>query len=1159
MHLKIPFEFTVFRDRLRRALSSSEKSTLVIQGCQSLVPLAENLSSQSLDVSKAQTHVVLFPDDESLFDFEENLSSFSPKISIHCLTSLDVSPFSGLHYNPYSMGNRLGWLYHALHAKSGDVFLISVPALSQKTLPTEEFLDSTSSWKIGDEIGDGFFKKLLSLGYTDSPQVEDVGQFSRRGGLFDIFTPTSRSPLRVELFGDQIESIRCFDPETQKSLSTIQSFDICPCREILLTDDSRERAATALASQVPEKTELILSLLKDLSRDNYNPTFDLLLPLFYEKLVSPMDYFITPLVLWSVNPLEQTRQSDLFWRKLKEEVKTTSEPLIYPSEDALSKLYLTPDDLQKPLDHQTVVISSLTLNDPSSSSQKTLSYPCSRIEPVRSHPKDLLEKTLSRVRQWNDSGHPLFIACHSQSQIQRISLLLEKESLDYDVLSETSPVADVSHISLFQGSFNESISALDEPLILLRDEDFFGAKTKFTKTTSLSFEEKQKAFVIDDLKPGDHVVHIQHGVGLYEGLKKMLVQGIDAEFLQLKYKDNDRLYVPVYRLAQIKRYSGPSVLDKLGSGSWEKTQIKVKSHLKDVAAELLDLYARRTQMERPVFSTPKDDYFSFENSFPYQETEDQKKAIMQTLQDLQKKHPMDRLVCGDVGFGKTEVALRASFKVVEDRKQVAILVPTTILAFQHFETFKKRFEGWPIRVEGLSRFTPTSEARQIVQDLKDGKVDVLIGTHRILSKDIAFKNLGLLIIDEEQRFGVTHKEKIRKIKTGVDTLTLSATPIPRTLNLSLTGIRDISLIQTPPRERLPIRTFVMRFEAQTIRKAILSEIQRGGQVYYLHNRVDSIYSVQDELRELVPEARIRVGHGQLEEKLLEETMTAFFKKEFDVLLSTTIIESGLDIASANTMIIDRANTFGLSQLYQLRGRIGRSKERAYCYLLIPPTGLVDPTAQERLRILQEHTALGSGFKIAYHDMELRGAGNILGEDQSGFANAVGHELYLELLEQAIQQIKGSTEEPAIEPELNLRIAALIPDAYVSDIRLRLSLYRKFTQLSNEEDVDRMETELRDFYGEPPEQVLNLLGLMLIRKVCQKLFVRDLSAGTKSLSLTLTEKTPLTPQHVMSLISQSNKKYSITPESRLLIRMNEMTWPRIYDELQQLLNLVRIRA
>jgi transcription-repair coupling factor (superfamily II helicase) len=574
----------------------------------------------------------------------------------------------------------------------------------------------------------------------------------------------------------------------------------------------------------------------------------------------------------------------------------------------------------------------------------------------------------------------------------------------------------------------------------------------------------------------------------------------------------------------------------------------VRNHLREIASELLQLYAKRSQVHRTPFPADAVEFSQFEAFFPYDETDDQLKAVSDIVGDMTSDRPMDRLVCGDVGFGKTEVAMRAAFKAIEGRKQVVVLAPTTVLSFQHLETFQRRFKNWPVTIRALNRFVSTADAKKTLEELREGKVDIVVGTHRLLSKDVGFKDLGLMIIDEEQRFGVTHKERIKKIKSNVDTLTLSATPIPRTLNMSLVGMRDLSIINTPPVDRLPTRTFVTKFDKETIAKAITAEIQRGGQVFFLHNRVQSIYSLADELRQIVPDARIRVGHGQMDEDELEKVMVAFYHHQVDVLVCTTIIEAGIDNPRANTMFIDNAHQFGLSQLYQLRGRVGRSKERAYCYLLIPANRRIEADAQERLKIIQENTELGSGIRIAHHDLELRGAGNLLGEDQSGQIDAVGYEMYLELLENAIREMKGEEVLEEIEPEINVRIPALIPDSYIPDIRIRLSYYKALAKISSPDDIDRIEEELSDQFGKIPEPVLNLMGLMLIRHHCKELGVRDLSSGLKTITFMFTDRTPLPPEKVVRLAQVENKKYSLTPDMRLVVKVNAIAWPNIYDEI-----------
>jgi transcription-repair coupling factor (superfamily II helicase) len=770
-----------------------------------------------------------------------------------------------------------------------------------------------------------------------------------------------------------------------------------------------------------------------------------------------------------------------------------------------------------------------------------------------------------KIQSWLTSGNKIFISVKSSAQTERLKALLNKLDLSYHVSSEDEYLwqdwfDESSKITIIPRYLNETCFLVDEKLILLRSDDFFGKKQRAAAQNAFDeFSSKAKSLAFGELKPNDLVVHVKHGIGVYEGLKKMNIGGVDSEYIQIGYKDKDKLYLPVYRVGQLQKFSGSgqtSLLDKLGGVGWEKTKIKVKSHLRDIASELLQLYARRTELRRPPIEYDEIADNQFERGFPFEETQDQLRAINDIHHDLLSDRPMDRLVCGDVGFGKTEVSMRAAFEVAHSKRQVAVLAPTTVLTFQHLETFKKRFSGFNFEIRSLNRFVSPAEQRKTLADLKEGRVDIIIGTHRLLSKDVSFRNLGLLIIDEEQKFGVVHKEKIKKLKAEVDTLTLSATPIPRTLNMSFTGMRDLSIINTAPVDRLPTRTFISKFDVELIRKSIQSEIERGGQVYFIHNRIQTIYGVADEIRQALPSARIRVAHGQMEEQELEAAMLAFFHHEIDVLVCTAIVESGMDVPRANTMFIDQAHMFGLSQLYQLRGRVGRSKARAFCYLLLPKDKKIEKEAQERLKIIQDNSALGSGIRIAQYDLELRGAGNILGDDQSGHVNSVGYELYMDLLNEALSEAKGEAlPDRDLDPEINLRIPALIPDNYISDIRIRLSYYKALSEISGSEELDRIGDELKDQFGELPEPVVNLMGLMLIRKQCKDLGVRDISAGAKNISLIFTDKTKLKPETAIQLAMRENKKYSITPDQRLNVRINNITWSQVYEELNYLLSLI----
>ena len=1163
-----------FEKILERAIERGFRDVEVI-GTDSSLALALFLSQSTGDDLWKTPQVIVAPDAKAAAEMEEHLKFFDPGARVSVLPAFDVSPYSGLYPNARIMSARVRWAHEAQSPAFRCVFVATPEALMQRTLPVETLRQNSRQFKAGSELPQELARELGALGYQSVPVVEDQGTFAVRGGIVDIFSPAHDRPVRAELFGDTIESLRFFNPETQRSEETTDRFDLIPPREILYADDRRMRAATRYRENVADrnvdKSEQDL-VVQSLVQGQIFPGLDFLIGDFYDDFALPLDHFtMSGVSLWLLNPIEISRASDLYFENLKKEFNESAEQPLRPE---VSDLYKTWDSVPKDKVERTISLSKIEITDrPFAESDLDHRVPVASTElkfptaSSSSSPEEL-DAMLAKVHGWRDQGFVVLIAAGTMAQSQRLHAFLGKSRFETRLVKEDdADVAmwveeqreDAAVIHIVPRPLRESLRLADEQIVFLRDEDFFGRKQQRRREYKSSGTLTQRAHALSfaDLKPGDAIVHELHGIGVYEGLKVMPIAGVDAEFIALSYKDGDKLYLPIYRIGQIQKYSGPKgehLIDKLGGTQWQKTKVKVRNHLRELAADLLQLYAKRSQVQRPSFPPNDDDYAKFEAFFPYDETDDQLKAVDDIVGDMTSDRPMDRLVCGDVGFGKTEVAMRAAFKAVEGKKQIAVLAPTTVLSFQHLETFQRRFKNWPVTIRALNRFVEPADTRKTLAELKEGKVDIVIGTHRLLSKDVAFKDLGLLIIDEEQRFGVTHKEKIKKMKTIVDTLTLSATPIPRTLNMSLVGMRDLSIINTPPIDRLPTRTFVTKYDEDTIRKAIQAEIQRGGQVFYLHNRVQSIYGVADEIRKIAPDARIRVGHGQMNEDELEQVMIAFYHHQIDVLVCTTIIESGIDNPRANTMFIDNAQQFGLSQLYQLRGRVGRSKERAYCYLLIPGNRRIEADAQERLKLIQENTALGSGIRIAHHDLELRGSGNILGEDQSGHIDAVGYEMYLELLEDAIRTVKGEELVEEIEPEINVRIPALIPDSYIGDIRIRLSYYKAMTEIAMPEDMDRIEEELSDQFGKLPDQVLNLMGLMLVRHHCRELGIRDLSSGPKSISLAFTEKTPLPPETVVQLAQRESKRYSITPDMRLIVRMEAINWPLIYDELQKLQRL-----
>ncbi len=1168
---------------VRRAKELGERR-IEVSGFDSPEVLALVLTSSI----EPQSHVLVFATESEAKRFARAVRFFSNQWSTDYLPSFDVSPYSGLYPNPRTVAERLRWVHRASSAAPFHFYTASVASMSQRTINQQDVVSNTLKFRKMDDLPGTFAEQLTKLGYSSTPLVEDIGSFAIRGSVVDVFSPAHDRPLRFDLFGDTIESIRFFDPSNQRSEGETAEAIIIPAKEFIFTDESRERAAQAYSKSTEgrdvepgEKNEVLHSL----AQGHLFPGLDFLLGAFQTSFETPLDHVRPSHPVWIINPIETARAADELEEETKREFAQSDTIAIAP----------IPDTLYRPLEHwifdhleATITVSRLaldvhvpasSLSDEENSETKQLRLSTFDLRfppPTPQNPAGA--EVLLRLKTWKESGETVVIAAGTSAQAQRLNAMLdrgpeetqwhveflEEKDFDWNALRERQH-RDPKLISIVPRILDSSFRIASEKIVILRDEDFFGRKTrrrdKAVEGGTDGYKEFSAQVAFSDLEAGDKIVHVQHGIGLYEGLKRMQVNGIEGEFLTLSYKDGDKLYLPIYRIAQIQKYSGPggtALIDKLGGTGWAKTKIKVRSQLRELAGELLELYAKRAQATRPAFPHDEkslEEFAQFEASFPYDETDDQLKAISALTNDMNTEKPMDRLICGDVGFGKTEVAMRAAFKAIQARKQIAVLAPTTVLSFQHLETFTKRFKNWPVTIRTLNRFVEPAAQRKTIQEVKEGRVDILIGTHRVFSKDVEFKDLGLLIIDEEQRFGVGHKEKIRRMKVGVDTLTLSATPIPRTLNMSLIGIRDLSLINTPPVDRLPTRTFVCKYDEETIRRGITSEIQRGGQVFFLHNRVQSIYGVADELRKLVPEARIKIGHGQMEEHELEATMIAFFNHEIDVLLSTTIIESGIDNPRANTMFIDNAHQLGLSQLYQLRGRVGRSKERAYCYLIIPQNKRIEKDAQERLKVIQENTALGSGITIAHHDLELRGAGNLLGEDQSGHIEAVGYEMYLELLEQTIAELKGEEIVESVEPDINVRIQALIPDTYMPDIRIRLAWYRNLSQITGPDDVDRIEEQMTDQFGKPPEPVINLLGLMLIRSVCRDLGVRDLSSGPKAISLAFTPQTLLPPQEIVKLAAREKGRITLTPDMRVNIRLETITWPKIYEELVAIRRLV----
>ena len=1165
---------TRLEDILVRGFEKNKKLFNIL-GSSSEVAASFFLSQSFSKEINGLPRLVVVPSLESAQSLRQQIAFFSPVLKTHILRAWDVSPYSGLFPSPEVRNSRADFIYWASQAQKNDIFIVPITALLQLSAPFYSFNKRCKKLTVGEELPSELNSYLTSLGYQSSPVVEDVGQYSLRGGIIDIFSPAENQPIRVELFGDQIQSFRNFSISDQRSLGETTCLHLAPVYEFELGDNNIEQIIKNLRAEY-KKRELNPTdsdeVIRSISLKNYFSGCELLLPYCCDKLSTALDYFSSELNVFMLDPSDVSRVADEYVQALETEyrsAKNNSSVVFCPEPYLLATKH---ESVPWPANSNFFSFSNLALLDGEKPDEERIEYsslPLSEFSNLVQSQSPASEAWISsakpKLSAWLKSGFKLFVSVKNQTQIDRLKTLLQKMEFGFHVGGDDEYLwedwfENSSAITIVPRQLSETCMLTEEKVIFLRSDDFFGKKQRaITQNAYEQFSSKAKSLAFGDLKPNDLIVHIKHGIGVYEGLKIMNIGGAESEFIQLAYKDKDKLYLPVYRVGQLQKFSGgvqTGLLDKLGGTAWEKTKIKVRAHLRDIASELLQLYAKRAEVVRPPMPLDEVLYSQFEKGFPYDETDDQLRAISDIQKDFMDPKPMDRLICGDVGFGKTEVSMRAAFQAVQNKKQVAVLAPTTVLTFQHLETFKKRFSGWGFEIRSLNRFVTPAEQKKTLAELKVGKVDILIGTHRLLSKDVVFKDLGLLVVDEEQKFGVVHKEKVKKFKTEVDTLTLSATPIPRTLNMSFSGMRDLSIINTAPVDRLPTRTFISKFDTELIRKGIQSEIARGGQVYFIHNRIQGIYALSDELRQIAPDARIRVAHGQMNEEELESAMLAFFHHEIDILVCTAIVESGMDVPNANTMFIDQAHMFGLSQLYQLRGRVGRSKARAFCYLLLPKNLKIEKIAQERLKVIQENSALGSGIRIAQYDLELRGAGNILGDTQSGHVNSVGYELYMDLLNETLAEAKGEpVADRELDPEINLKVPALIPDVYISDIRIRLSYYKALSEISSQEELDRIEDELKDQFGPIPDPVINLMGLMLIRKQCKDLGVRDVSAGLKNISLIFTERTRLRPETAIRLATRENKKYSITPDQRLNIRMNAITWSNVHEELNYLLTLI----
>ena len=1056
-----------------------------------------------------------------------------------------VLPFEADSPDSATVGERMLVLYR-LMTGGPCIVVASVAALMQKLPPWDLFADSVRTITLGGSAEpDALADALASAGYEHTSLVTRVGEFSRRGGIIDLFSPEHPNPVRIEFFGETVESLRAFDPETQRSTGDVRQAVALPVRELIRTDEGINRLMKRLLGAADGPGEKDRQTIEALREGAVPPGTEFLAPFLYE-MDTLFRYLPDRSQVALIEPEDLRKAIDERMQKVVEgrdeearEGRTLPEASSFyldrasfdASLAAFSRVHLpllgTAKDTVR-MDTRSAMTLGVRLSKTVAAAQG---------ENAR---EGTVAGLAEKIRSWRGTNR-VVIVCGTDEAAKRISGLFREHGL---FIAAGSRVPDEEDgpwpVTVLTGRLSAGFSWPSLRLIVVTDEEIFGRKVHRPRTARSRSAPFLSTF--KELRPGDFVVHTDYGVGEYQGLTHLAVDGFETDYLTLRYEPDARLYVPLYSLDKVQKYIGaegsPPKVDKLGAPAWARTKERVKKDILAMAQELVSIYASREAMHRKPLAPPDTLYREFEAAFPFEETADQQKAIEDVLGDMQRPRPMDRLVCGDVGFGKTEVALRAAFKAVEDGYQAAVLVPTTLLADQHARTFAERLAPFSLRVDVLSRFRTRAEQKETLQALKSGNVDIVIGTHRLLQKDVAFRNLGLLVVDEEQRFGVKHKERVKEMRKMVDVLTLTATPIPRTLHMSLAGIRDLSIIQTPPLDRQAIHVVLARFSKRVIREAVLQELGRGGQVFFVQNRVAGIERMAAYIQNLVPEARIGVAHGQMKEEEVETVMAKFVRNELNVLVTTTIIESGIDIPNANTIIINRADRFGIADLYQIKGRVGRSRQKAYAYLLTPEEEALSDHARTRLRAIQELSELGAGFRIAAQDLESRGAGNLLGKQQSGHIAAVGIDLYTQMMEEAMAELRGeeASEEP--DTQISVRASAFLPEAYIGDVSLRLAAYKEISAAGSDGELDGIASDLRDRYGGLPEPAANLLEIMKLKVLARASLVSRIDGGLDSVSLTFAENARIQPDRVLALVKRSGGAVTLVPERTIRIRLSD---------------------
>jgi transcription-repair coupling factor (superfamily II helicase) len=1090
--------------------------------------------------------VIVTPDTPSALRLETELEYLLPDVPVMIFPDWETLPYD--HFSPHQdiISQRLATL-NALNKQKQSVVIVPVGTLMLRTAPPAFIYSNALQFKIGDTVDAQRLKdSLTQTGYRHVQQVMEHGEFAVRGSIVDLFPMGSSTPYRFDFFDDELDSIRLFDIETQRSSDKVNAIDLLPAHEFPTNEEDIERFRVGYRSAFGASSEHD-SIYMQVTKGNWPSGIEYYLPLFFDSLGTIFDYLPENATIMHFGDIESAAND--FWLDIHKRYENRKvdplRPLLKPN-----ILYQSVEELFKNFNR----------------------YPRIRLSEAKLGTKaghtNLSAKAISNVRIDHKHTEPYadilqYIAAEKKRK-SRVLFSVETDGRRESLLTLLRPtglkltefdtfenfIHSKNDVGLIVSPLEQSVYLSGEPsLSIITEQELLGVKVSQRRRRKHKYEQGQDALIrnLAELKEGQPIVHLDHGVGRYLGLQTIDAAGVQTEFVTITYANDAKLYVPVSALHMLSRYSGgeetSAPLHKLGSDVWEKAKRRAAEKVRDVAAELLDIYAKRQSKPGYSFKIDGAAYREFSDSFPFEETDDQRNAIEAVLADMQSNLAMDRLVCGDVGFGKTEVAMRGAFAAVNDNKQVAVLVPTTLLAQQHYENFKDRFADLPVEVGVLSRFNSAKDQKTTLDRLSDGTIDIVIGTHKLIQENIKFNDLGLLVVDEEHRFGVRQKEKIKQLRSDVDILTLTATPIPRTLNMAMSGMRDLSIIATPPAKRLAVKTFVKERNDDLIREAVLREIKRGGQVYFLHNNVETIEKTASDIAALVPEANIAVAHGQMRERELEQLMSDFYHQKHNVLVCTTIIETGIDIPSANTIIMDRADKLGLAQLHQLRGRVGRSHHQAYAYLLTRNTQTLTKDAVKRLQAIESLEVLGAGFTLATHDLEIRGAGELLGDDQSGQIQSVGFTLYMEMLEQAVQALKEG-KEPTLEnllqkqSDVDLKIPALLPDDYIPDVNIRLSMYKRIASATDLSELDELQVELIDRFSLLPDAAKNLFSIQVLKLKASQLGINKIEANIKGGYFEFNSSTKVNPAFIIGLIQTNPSVYRMEGASKLRFAIEE---------------------